>query len=80
MFVLVNYVMMHHHHYSFWCSVISDSANGSPSDTSPVALKRLHAFWDNQSFQAHLVIFLPHTWNQPLLQEAQVYFLMGNGI
>lgn len=29
------------------------------------------------NFQAHLVIFLPHTWNQPLLHEAQDYFFFN---
>ena len=26
-------------------------------------------FWNDKMFQVHLVHFLPHTWNQPFLQE-----------
>lgn len=28
-------------------------------------------------FQAHLLYFLPQTWNQPLLQGIQIVFIRG---
>lgn len=53
--------------YVVWPVGVSSSSPLNPFDILPVAGARSFAFWCDMIVKAHLVKFLPQTWNQPFL-------------